>query len=84
MPIYIYIYIFFLLYPHNKPFYNCVFFQIAEKRRELARKVEIAKQKERLALDSLHKCFKRAENRLTTNLTRKGAEIKVRFVTFSR
>lgn len=50
---------------------------LKEKRRQLARKVEIAKQKERLQLDALHKSFKRCESRLTTHLIRKGADIKV-------
>ena len=50
---------------------------IVEKRRVLARKIEIAKQKERLLLDTIHKTFKRDENKLTTNLTNDGAKIKV-------
>ena len=57
--------------------YNMVS-NLLEKRRLLARKVEIAKQKERLLLDTLHKTFKRSENKLTTNLISDGADVQVR------
>ncbi|XP_067943495.1 uncharacterized protein [Watersipora subatra] len=52
---------------------------LREKRRLLARKVEIAKQKERLLLDAIHKTFKRAENKLSTNLIRAGGTIKTMY-----
>lgn len=49
----------------------------AEKRRQLLKMVELAKQQERLQMDLLHRSFIRSENQLSTTLKRRKAEVKV-------
>lgn len=51
---------------------------LTEKRRHLAQLVEIAKQKERLQVDLLHRSFERAENQLQDALQQRKQEVKVR------
>ena len=48
-----------------------------EKRRQLARLVEIARQKERLQVDLLRRSFERSENQLTVALNQRKKEVKV-------
>ncbi|XP_013405388.1 uncharacterized protein LOC106170172 [Lingula anatina] len=53
--------------------------RLKEKRRLLAKREEIAQQKERLLMDRLHKAFRRSENQLTTVLERRKGEVKTMY-----